>query len=103
MDVLLDWPEMVASIFLIFGVVFSAVSRSLVVGYVVCFLMGLLFGRFWFKLQKTNRVQVFMSIALFLFGYLLGSFFVHARGVVIALVLGVVVGYYLHKYDIIST
>ena len=102
-DYLLDWPEVIALIFFALGVIIALASGTFWILYSVSFLMGLLFGRVWYRQAKSNKVPLFLTIALFLLGMIVGSFFAWVRPVTILLIAGVVIAYFLHAKGIIES
>ena len=100
---IIDWPEMLATAFLAVGLVIGAATSSTSTIYATCFLMGLLFGRLWWRWKTGNRVPIFLSIMTFFFGFTLGTLFADLRIVSILLLLGVVLGYWLHEKKIITS
>ncbi|HLF54759.1 MAG TPA: hypothetical protein VI612_03495 [Candidatus Nanoarchaeia archaeon] len=103
MELALDWPEFWAVVFMVVGFAFALFSDNLVVAYIVVFLMGLLFGRVWHRGKKTNRVPLFLSIIFFLLGFMIGSLFASLQVIVLLMLAGVVLGYWLHEKGIIHS
>ena len=97
MDPLLDWPELLGVAFLVAGIFLALFSDSVWTLYAVCALMGLLFGRLWYRLKSTNRVQVVIMFTGFLIGFLLLSLYTNVRLFIIIFAVGMLAGYYLHK------
>ncbi len=95
-DYLFDWPELVAFTFLLVGFFLALFSQSFFVLYSVCFLMGLIFGRVWWKWKTANKVPVFLTIVGFLLGFMLGSLFANLRLIVLLVFGGIIIGYYVH-------
>lgn len=103
MEFPLDWPEFFAVIFMIVGFALALFSDNLVVAYIVVFLMGLLFGRTWYRGKKTNRIPLFLSIIFFLFGFMIGTLFSSVQVIVLLMLAGVLIGYWLHEKGIIHS
>ena len=97
MDMLFDWPEIIALFFLIFGFMFAVFSASLLTACIVCFLMGLIFGRVWYKRLKKGNIPVFLTIMTFLIGFIVGNAFRQTRLVVVFFFVGIFAGYWVSK------
>ena len=102
-QVLLDWPEMAATFALVIGFLFALASGNAIILYLVCFLMGLLFGRLWFKVKMSHCVPLFLAIMTFFLGFILGGFWANLRIIAIALLAGILLGYWLHEKKIIRS
>ncbi|HLC32472.1 MAG TPA: hypothetical protein VJJ82_01470 [Candidatus Nanoarchaeia archaeon] len=102
-DYLLDWPEFVACIFFFIGIVIALASGSYWVLYTCAFLMGLLFGRVWYRQRVSNKVPLVFAMILFLFGMIIGSFFAWVRSVTILLFAGALIAYFLHKKGFVES
>ncbi len=97
MDLLLDWPEFVALLFFLVGLLFALFTGSFWALYLVSFLMGLVFGRVLFRQKKSSKVPLAYSVLLFLLGLFAGSFFLWIRWVTFSLAAGIIVAYILHE------
>ena len=100
---LLDTPEIIATGFLVIGISIAIFSQSNTIGYATVILMGLLFGRIWFRFKTGTRTPIFVSILTFFLGYMIGNAFEQFRITIILLTLGTVAGYYLHEKGIIKS
>lgn len=103
MDITYDWPEWVGAAFLILGLAFALFAANLYILYIICILMGLVFGRIWYKYRVTHCVPVFITLLAFFLGFILGSVYSNLRAVAILILAGTVIGYWLHKKKIIRT
>ncbi len=103
MDLTFDWPESIAVTFLIIGFAFALFSGNATVLYTVCFLMGLLFGRMWYKFRKTQCIPLFLVVMGFFLGFILGGIWANLRAVALLLLAGMLLGYWLHKKKIIRS
>lgn len=97
MELLVDWPEFVAMLFFLAGMVFAFFSGSFWALYFVAFLMGLLFGRVLYRQKKSNKVPLAFTVLLFLLGLFFGSFFSWIRWITLFLAIGIIVAYVLHE------
>lgn len=97
MDPLLDWPEIFGVFFIVVGASLALFSDSLWALYAVCALMGLVFGRLWYRLKSTNRVQIVIMAAGFLAGLLVLSLYANIRLLLVVFVVSMAAGFYLHK------
>lgn len=102
-NLLLDWPELIAFAFLIIGLAMAIFSGNTLILYTVCFLMGLFFGRMWYKLRKSETIALFLIIMAFFLGFLLGGIWANIRIISFILLAGILAGYYLHSKKIIRT
>lgn len=99
----LDWPEITAFIFMILGFVLALFSQSMIIAYIVVFLMGLLFGRIWYRWKRSGRIPLFLAIIFFLMGFIVGALFANLQVIVLLLLAGIVIGYWLHEKGIIHS
>ncbi len=102
-DVMFDWPEMLSLLFLVGGFFMAIFSDNSVALYTVCFLTGLLFGRVWYKFKLSHCIPVFLVIMSFFLGFILGGIFANLRIIALALLAGILIGYWLHAKKIIRT
>ncbi len=103
MNVMFDWPESVAFLFLIIGVVMALFSGNIYILYTVCFLVGLVFGRVWYRLRMSECIPLFLAIMAFFLGFILGGIFANLRIIALVLIAGILVGYWLHEKKIIRS
>lgn len=103
MDMRFEWPETVAFLFLFIGFVTALFARNAYILYAVCFLIGLLFGRIWWRFKGANAIPVFYAIMTFFLGFILGAIYQNLRIVSILLLGGILVGYWLHEKKIITS
>ncbi|MBI4145735.1 hypothetical protein HY489_00165 [Candidatus Woesearchaeota archaeon] len=101
MDISFDWAEWIAVFFLLIGSLMALFVANVVILYLVCFLMGLAFGRMWYKWKKRGRVPLFLSIMTFIFGFLMGAVFRSARVLLIIFVAGMFAGYYISEKELL--
>jgi 4-hydroxybenzoate polyprenyltransferase len=102
-DVMFDWPEMLSLLFLVGGFFMAIFSDNAMALYTVCFLTGLLFGRVWYKFKLSHCIPVFLVIMSFFLGFILGGIFANLRIIALALLAGILIGYWLHSRKIIRT
>ena len=103
MNLIFDWPETVGLLFLIIGLVLALFSGNAVVLYSVCFIMGLVFGRMWYKFRASHCIPLFLAVMAFFLGFILGGIWAHLRIIALALLAGILLGYWLHEKKIIRT
>jgi len=99
----MDWPEIIAFIFMIVGFFLAIFADSMIIAYIVVFLMGLLFGRIWYRYKRSSRVPLFLSIVFFLLGFMVGTLFAKLQIIVLLMLAGTVIGYWLHEKGIIHS
>ena len=102
-DVMFDWPEITASILLIIGFFFAILSGNTTTLYIVCFLMGLIFGRIWYKFRMSQCIPVFLAIMAFFLGFILGGIFANLRIIALTLLAGILISYWIHEKRILRT
>jgi CDP-diglyceride synthetase len=98
-----DWPEAVSLIFLIIGFFAAIFSGNVLILYAVCFLMGLLFGRVWYRFKRANCVPLFMTVMTFFLGFILGAIYADLRIIALLLLAGILIGYWIHEKKLIRT
>ncbi len=103
MEMVFDWPEFFAIVFMIIGFGLALFSDNLIIAYIVVFLMGLLFGRVWYRGKKTNQIPLFLSIVFFLLGFMIGTLFASLQIIVLLMLAGVILGFWLHEKGIIHS
>jgi hypothetical protein len=70
----MHWAEQLAVVLLLLGFFFQLTTiGSTVLSYIVIFLWGMMFGRMWYKLRKSNRFPLFMIMVAFLVGYIVAA------------------------------
>ena len=103
MNFMLDWPELVALIFLIIGLVFALTANNAIVLYVVCFIMGLIFGRMWYRFKLNSAIPLFILIMGLFLGLALGGIWANLRIITLVLLAGWIAGYWLHAKKIVRS
>jgi len=103
MSLTFDWPEMVAFMFLIIGLILALFSGDLFILYSVCFLMGLIFGRIWYKFRVSHCIPLFLLVMAFFLGFILGGIWANLRVIAIILLAGMLIAYWLHERKIIRS
>lgn len=102
-----NWPEILTLTLLIIGFIFgNAIITSKIIGYLVIFIWGLIFGRLIFKIKDQLKVPYLMIMGGFMFGFFLvimlkgwGSFI----SLLITCIIAMIIGYYIHKKGIIKS
>lgn len=98
-DMVFDWPEFLALLALIVGLVFALGADSIAAAYVIVLVFGLLFGRVWARLPKGNEIPLFMITAGCLIGICLGLILQNLKAVVLIYAIGILFSFYAHKKD----
>ena len=98
-----DWAELLGLIIMVIGFLIAASLGSAVMLYIIIFITGLIFGRFWFKMGKDIRFPWFLVIFFFLIGFVVGSFYGNNAVIILLFILGMVVSYYLHSRKFVSS
>lgn len=102
-EMMFDWPEIVALTVLIAGFVMSIFAQNTVAIYSTCFIAGLVFGRLWYKLRKSESIPLFLAIMAFFLGFILGGIWTNLRAITLLLLAGILAGYWIHKKKILRT
>ena len=97
MDIYSDWGEYLITIFLVIGLVLAVAVQNQTTSFVIIFLFGLLFGRFWFKKRQSFRYILSLVVCGFASGYILGKLFGNTGPILVVFFLGLLIGYYVHK------
>jgi hypothetical protein len=93
-----QWAEVFFVILLMVGFLIAISIRSAAMNYVVIFLAGMMTGRLIYEKKGKQPIFAFFLIIIgFLFGYMLGSFGVNRKIIVVFFVAGSITSYYLHK------
>ena len=103
MDLMLDWTEVVALSVLIVGFGMALIAANALTVYAVCFLMGLLFGRIWYRFRLSNCMPLFFAVMAFFLGFILGGMYANMRVIALLLLAGMLSSYWLHTKKIIRT
>lgn len=99
----LDWPEVVALVFVIVGFLVALNTGQAWTMYLVAVLAGLFFGRRWYRRRKGDKFSLFLTMVAFLVGFGLGSLLLNIRMLVLVFLAGFAVGFWLHDKDIIKS
>jgi hypothetical protein len=92
-----DWPEFVALLFLVFGFILAIMTDSRSAAYGVVFLMGLFFGRLWYRFERAAKLPLIMAILGCLLGISLGLIMQNLQVVILLFILGIIVGFWIHR------
>ncbi|MBW2978115.1 hypothetical protein KY331_04685 [Candidatus Woesearchaeota archaeon] len=93
-----QWAEVFFIILLLIGFLIAVSIKSAAMNYVVIFLGGLMAGRLLYEKKGKQPIFAFFLIIVgFLFGYMLGSFAVNKKLIVIFFIAGTLASYYIHK------
>jgi hypothetical protein len=96
-----SWAEVFFVLLLLIGFFVSIALPNPWINYFIIFLAGLLSGRWIYRKKgKQPLFPFFLIIVGFLFGYMLGAYpSVRVNGKIIAIlfIIGIIIGYYIHK------
>jgi len=95
-----QWGEVVIVLFLILGIVLAVSSRSAVITYAVSILAGVVAGFHLYIRKSKLKLVYYISLILFLLGFLLGSFYGSRKIVLVLFLISMYGGYYLGKKHI---
>jgi len=104
------WLEMIGSIILVVGFLFSTFSGSGVMSIIILFLGGMIFGRIRFRTRTHSKMPLFFLTLFFLFGYIIGTIlilrlfkhiFTWTFFFILIFILGNIASYMLHEKKII--
>ncbi|MEM2915811.1 MAG: hypothetical protein QXT19_00415 [Candidatus Woesearchaeota archaeon] len=93
------WLEYVAGALLVIAFYLAARGAYVGMAYAVAFLIGAILGRFWYeRIRKhKNKLYIMVLTLAVLLGVILGSIGTDRRVVVILYVIGILLGYVVHK------
>jgi len=103
MGLLYDWPETIAAIMMIIGILTAIFSPNKYVIMASAFIAGLIFGRVLLRQKNSSKVPLFISSALFLFGIIIGSRIQYGKELSMLLAIGIITGFYAHNKEIIES
>ena len=93
-----QWAEVFFVILLMIGFLIAISIKSATMNYTVIFLAGMMAGRLIYEKKGKQPIFAFFLITVgFLFGYMLGSFTVNKKLIVLFFIAGSLVSYYIHK------
>ncbi|MBW3019261.1 hypothetical protein KY329_03695 [Candidatus Woesearchaeota archaeon] len=92
-----DWPEFVALLFMVLGFVVAIMTDSTIAAYAVVFIMGLFFGRIWYRFEQSAKLPLILAILGCLLGIVLGLILHNLQLVLLLFVLGIIAGFWIHK------
>jgi len=93
-----QWAEVFFVILLMIGFLIAVSIKSVAMNYIVIFLAGMMAGRLVYEKKGKQPIFAFFLIIVgFLFGYMLGSFAVNKKLIVIFFIIGSLTSYYIHK------
>jgi len=98
-----DWPDIIAFLVSLLSFFVAIVSGNRVFGFVIVFLVGLIFGRMWFRFRSESRVSLVIVMLGALLGFLIALFFNNPHLVVILFLVGVAFGFWVHEKGFIKS
>ncbi len=102
-NIISDWAEAFAFWALVVGFVMSLSAPNVVYIYVLVVLVGLAFGRLFFRYRDKVKAPLFLSILGFLAGFLLGSFRADLKVVIFLYVASIYFSYFVHEKKLIKS
>jgi len=99
----LDWAEQIGIVLAAVGFVMAIASQNSFILYSTVFLMGLFFGRIWYRRRSGFKASLFLIIMFFFLGFILGGIYANLQLITILLVLGIITSYWLHDKKIIRS
>ncbi len=91
-----EWVESFFVVLLIIGFLIAVFAQSVLLNYVIIFLCGLFVGRLMYEEKKTFKFPIYLIIAGFLFGYIIGSYYSDWKMIILIFVVGAIISYYIH-------
>ena len=100
-----EWLEYIAGAVLVLGFFIAARGAYVGVVYIVSFVAGALFGKFWYNTVRRKQTRLYIAIltVAILFGMMLGGFGAETWWVVVLYLLGLFLSYAAHKEKWIKT
>ena len=97
------WVELLATFFLAVGLLISILTETPEIVYFIIILSGFVGGRTMYVKKKTEPIFPFVIIVLaFILGYVIASFNVSRKMVILLFFLSAFTSYYFHKKKIIG-
>ena len=93
------WLEYLAGALLVIAFYLSARGAYVGVAYAVAFLIGTIFGKFWYTRIKKHKNTLYITVLTLavMLGIIIGSVGTDRRVVVILYVIGILLSYFVHK------
>jgi hypothetical protein len=94
----LSFEDIIFLSLLSLGIITALLTGSAMVFYIVSFMVGLLFGRVWYKTKSALQFKYFLMITLFMVGFIIGNALIGYGSPWITLVLyiaGIMASYYI--------
>ena len=92
----MNWVEILFTILLVVGFVFSLATPSAFLSYLIVLCMGMMCGRFLYMRKKNTNVPVVFIGVGFLIGYVLGTRYGNWVVLIALFFLGDYLSYWLH-------
>ncbi|MBI3033453.1 hypothetical protein HYY69_08320 [Candidatus Woesearchaeota archaeon] len=100
MNISETWVEWSSLGIIILALLLSLVSRNTIVTYLIILASGMIMGRMFYMKRYQPRLIFSLFALAFLIGFVVGSFIRglgSARVIVVIYLIGIYVGYFLHK------
>lgn len=91
-----NWVEYLFMALLVLGFILALKVSTAAMSYIVIFLIGLISGRFVYKLRKNMTFPLYVVLIGFLLGYLLGSFYGSKKIIFVMFIIGNTIIYYIY-------
>ena len=102
-NLLLDWPEVLALIFLIIGFIMSITAGNTTAIYLIAVLAGLFFGRLYYRFKKSENIALFLIMITFFLGFIVGGIWSNLKAIALLLMAGIIIGYLVHEKKYLKT
>lgn len=83
------------------GFIFAITSRSVLATYSLAVLLGIVFGKIWYKFRRKPRIPFLIIVAGFAVGYGIGTIYGSRIFSVMLFVLAMIASYMIHERAII--
>lgn len=102
-NMLLDWPEVLALLFLTAGFAMALASGNTIAVYAIPALAGLFFGRLYYRFRKSENTALFLIMITFFLGFIVGGMWANLKAIALLLIAGIIAGYWVHAKKYLRT
>ena len=98
MNLIDNWVDYAAIVILILGAAIAFIAGSKILTILIVLLSGMSIGRIYYLKTSGHQLRVWYLIGAFVIGLVIGTRFLTYKGVLVTVVIGAVMGYYIKKH-----
>jgi uncharacterized membrane protein len=98
MNLVDNWVDYVALIFLLFGAAMTFIAGSKVLSILIVLISSMVVGRIIYTKKTGHKMRLWYMILAFLVGLIVGTRFLTYKAVIVTFIIGAVLGYYTKKH-----